>query len=127
MPQIPFKCIHCGAPVKEAFNGEIAELYIQLGSAGMICVLFGYLLMNLVNSQKDQTEDLESIRADLSKMSAELSNTQSISIKLIDSVNAFKETMNDKIDRKFDRQDENLEDLSKSIAYLQGKNNGGSK
>ena len=106
---------------------ELAELYMTIGSAGVICVLFGYLLMNLVSSQKDQTEDLESIRADLSKMSAELSNTQSISIKLIDSVNAFKETMNDKIDRKFDRQDENLEDLSKSIAYLQGKNNGGSK
>ncbi len=106
---------------------EIAELYIQLGSAGMICVLFGYLLMNLVNSQKDQTEDLESIRADLSKMSAELSNTQNICIKLIDSINNFKSAINDKIDRKFDRQDENLEDLSKSVAYLQGKNNGGSK
>jgi len=106
---------------------ELAELWVQIGSAGFLAILFGYLLLNLVNSQKEQTEDLESIRADLSKMSAELSNTQSISIKLIDSVNAFKETMNDKIDRKFDRQDENLEDLSKSIAYLQGKNNGGSK
>ena len=106
---------------------ELAELWVQIGSAGFLAVLFGYLLLNLVNSQKEQTEDLESIRADLSKMSAELSNTQSISIKLIDSVNSFKETMNDKIDRKFDRQDENLEDLSKSIAYLQGKNNGGSK
>ena len=106
---------------------ELAELWVQIGSAGFLAVLFGYLLLNLVNSQKEQTEDLECIRADLSKMSAELSNTQSISIKLIDSVNSFKETMNDKIDRKFDRQDENLEDLSKSIAYLQGKNNGGSK
>ena len=104
-----------------------AELWVQIGSAGFLAVLFGYLLLNLVNSQKEQTEDLESIRADLSKMSAELSNTQSISIKLIDSVNSFKEHMNDKIDRKFDRQDENLEDLSKSVAYLQGKNNGGSK
>ena len=106
---------------------ELAELWVQIGSAGFLAVLFGYLLLNLVNSQKEQTEDLESIRADLSKMSAELSNTQSISIKLIDSVNSFKEHMNDKIDRKFDRQDENLEDLSKSVAYLQGKNNGGSK
>jgi septal ring factor EnvC (AmiA/AmiB activator) len=106
---------------------ELAELWVQIGSAGFLAVLFGYLLLNLVNSQKEQTEDLESIRADLSKMSAELSNTQSISIKLIDSVNSFKETINDKIDRKFDRQDENLEDLSKSVAYLQGKNNGGSK
>jgi len=106
---------------------ELAELWVQIGSAGFLAVLFGYLLLNLVNSQKEQTEDLESIRSDLSKMSAELSNTQNISIKLIDSINAFKEHMNDKIDRKFDRQDENLEDLSKSIAYLQGKNNGGAK
>jgi len=106
---------------------ELAELYMTIGSAGVICVLFGYLLMNLVSSQKDQTEDLESIRADLSKMSAELSNTQNICIKLIDSINNFKSAINDKIDRKFDRQDENLEDLSKSVAYLQGKNNGGSK
>ena len=65
---------------------ELAELWVQIGSAGFLAVLFGYLLLNLVNSQKEQTEDLESIRADLSKMSAELSNTQSISIKLIDSV-----------------------------------------
>mgnify|MGYP003112584132 FL=1 len=106
---------------------EIADLWLQLGSAGFLAVLFGYLLLNLVNSQKEQTEDLESIRADLSKMSAELSNTQNICIKLIDSINSFKETISDKIDRKFDRQDENLEDLSKSVAYLQGKNNGGSK
>lgn len=106
---------------------ELAELWLQLGSAGMVCILFGYLLMNLVNSQKEQTDDLESIRADLSKMSAELSNTQNICIKLIDSINAFKGSINDKIDRKFDRQDENLEDLSKSVAYLQGKNNGGAK
>ena len=82
---------------------ELAELWVQIGSAGFLAVLFGYLLLNLVNSQKEQTEDLESIRADLSKMSAELSNTQSISIKLIDSVNSFKEHMNDKIDRKFRR------------------------
>lgn len=106
---------------------EIADLWLQLGSAGFLAVLFGYLLLNLVNSQKEQTEDLESIRADLSKMSAELSNTQNICIKLIDSINSFKETISDKIDRKFDRQDENLEDLSRSVAYLQGKNNGGSK
>ena len=57
---------------------EIADLWLQLGSAGFLAVLFGYLLLNLVNSQKEQTEDLESIRADLSKMSAELSNTQNM-------------------------------------------------
>ena len=90
-------------------------------------MLFGFMILNLIRSQKEQSDDLDKIRTDLSKMSAELSNTQNICIKLIDSVNSFKENISDKIERKFDRQDENLEDLSKSIAYLQGKNNGGSK
>jgi len=106
---------------------SFADVYLQVGAAGFCLILFGFMILNLIKSQKEQSDDLDSIRADLSKMSAELSNTQNISIKLIDSINSFKETMNDKIDRKFDRQDENLEDLSKSIAYLQGKNNGGSK
>ncbi len=85
------------------------------------------MILNLIRSQKEQSDDLDRIRTDLSKMSAELSNTQNICIKLIDSVNSFKESISDRLERKFDRQDENLEDLSKSIAYLQGKNNGGSK
>lgn len=106
---------------------SFADIYLQVGAVGFCLILFGFMILNLIKSQKEQSDDLDSIRADLSKMSAELSNTQNISIKLIDSINSFKETMNDKIDRKFDRQDENLEDLSKSIAYLQGKNNGGSK
>tara|TARA_R110002020_G_scaffold335814_1_gene550975 strand:+ start:481 stop:810 length:330 start_codon:yes stop_codon:yes gene_type:complete len=106
---------------------SFADIYLQVGAVGFCLILFGFMILNLIKSQKEQSDDLDSIRADLSKMSAELSNTQNISIKLIDSINSFKEHMNDKIDRKFDRQDENLEDLSKSIAYLQGKNNGGSK
>ena len=106
---------------------SFADIYLQVGAVGFCLILFGFMILNLIKSQKEQTDDLESIRADLSKMSAELSNTQNICIKLIDSINLFKENLTDKIDRKFDRQDENLEDLSKSIAYLQGKNNGGAK
>ena len=74
---------------------EIADLWLQLGSAGFLAVLFGYLLLNLVNSQKEQTEDLESI-SDLVKMSAEQA-IQKYLIKLIDSINSFKETISDKM------------------------------
>jgi septal ring factor EnvC (AmiA/AmiB activator) len=106
---------------------SFADVYLQVGAVGFCLMLFGFMILNLIRSQKEQSDDLDRIRTDLSKMSAELSNTQNICIKLIDSVNSFKESISDRLERKFDRQDENLEDLSKSIAYLQGKNNGGSK
>ena len=66
---------------------EIAELYMQLGAAGVIAVLFAFMIMNLIKSQREQTEDLEQIKQDLTKLSTEMSNTQSITIKLVDRMN----------------------------------------
>ena len=70
---------------------EIAELYMQIGAVGVITVLFAFMIMNLIKSQREQTEDLEQIKQDLTKLSTELivkmSNTQSITIKLVDRMN----------------------------------------
>ena len=70
---------------------EIAEMYMQIGAAGVIAVLFAFMIMNLIKSQREQTKDLEQIKQDLTKLSTELivkiSNTQSITIKLVDRMN----------------------------------------
>ena len=66
---------------------EIAEMYMQIGAAGVIAVLFAFMIMNLIRSQREQTEDLEQIKKDLTKLSTEMSNTQSITIKLVDRMN----------------------------------------
>ena len=66
---------------------EIAELYMQIGAAGKIAVLFAFMIMNLIKSQREQTEDLEQIKKDLTKQSTEMSNTQGITIKLVDRMN----------------------------------------
>ena len=66
---------------------EIAEIYMQIGAAGIIAVLFAFMIMNLIKSQRDQTEDLEQIKKDLTKLATEMSNTQSITIKLVDRIN----------------------------------------
>jgi hypothetical protein len=50
-----------------------------------------------------------------------------ICVKLIDSINEFKKDVNDKMDRRHEKILENLDDLANSVAYLQGKTNGGSK
>jgi len=60
---------------------------MQIGAAGIIAVLFAFMIMNLIKSQREQTEDLEQIKQDLTKLSTEMSNTQSITIKLVDRMN----------------------------------------
>ena len=50
------------------------------------------MIMNLIKSQREQTEDLEQIKKDLTKLSTEMSNTQSITIKLVDRLNVSDST-----------------------------------
>ena len=56
-------------------------------SAGVLAVTFAFMIMNLIRSQREQTDDLEQIKKDLTKLATEMSNTQSISIKLVDRMN----------------------------------------
>ena len=71
---------------------ELMEMYMQIGAAGVISVLFAVMIMNLIKSQREQTEDLEQIKKDLTKLSTEMSNTQSITIKLVDRLNVSDST-----------------------------------
>ena len=71
---------------------EIAEMYMQIGAAGVIAVLFAFMIMNLIRSQREQTEDLEHIMKDITKLATEMSNTMSIVIKLVDRMNVTDST-----------------------------------
>ena len=71
---------------------EIAEMYMQIGAAGVMAVLFAFMIMNLIKSQREQTEDLEQIKKDLTKLATEMSNTMSIVIKLVDRMNVTDST-----------------------------------
>ena len=95
---------------------ELADLYIQLGSAGFIALLFGFMIFNLIQSQKEQSEDLEDIKQSISKMESEISNAQNISIKLVDRINSSDSKRED-----FWRQ------MSDDLAYLKGRINGSAK
>ena len=65
---------------------------MQIGAAGVISVLFAFMIMNLIKSQREKIEDLEQIKKDLTKLSTEMSNTQSITIKLVDRLNVSDST-----------------------------------
>ena len=106
---------------------EIIELYGQLGAMGIMTIGFLFLLNNLVRSQKDQSEDLDVIKQDISKMQTEINSVYSISVKLIDSINGFKGSINDKMDRRHEALMKDVDDLSDKISYMSGRINGGGK
>tara|TARA_R100000655_G_scaffold107887_1_gene158938 strand:- start:1999 stop:2292 length:294 start_codon:yes stop_codon:yes gene_type:complete len=95
---------------------ELADLYLQLGSAGFIALLFGFMIYNLIQSQKEQSNDLEEIKQSIRKMESVLDNNQNISVKLIDRINS-----SDKDREIFWRE------LSDDLAFIKGRINGGSK
>ena len=92
---------------------EFADLYLQLGAAGFVFLLFGFTIYNLIQINKAQSEDLEEIKQSISKMESEISNSMQINIKLVDRIN---------------RSDEKREDfwrnLSDDLAFLKGRING---
>jgi|TARA_R100000482_G_C5103363_1_gene136766 uncharacterized protein YoxC len=106
---------------------QMIELYGQLGAMGIMTLGFLYLLNNLVVSQKDQSEDLDDIKKDISKMQTEINSCYSISVKLIDSVNSFKTSTNDKMDRRHESLMKEVDDLSDKISYMSGRLNGSGK
>jgi CRISPR/Cas system CSM-associated protein Csm2 small subunit len=89
---------------------DIADLYLQLGSAGFIAVLFGFMIYNLIQSQKEQSEDLESIKQSISKMETEISNSQNISIKLVDRMN-----------RGDEKREEFWREISDDLSFIKAK------
>ena len=103
---------------------EAVDLYGSLGATGIISCVFLYLVTNLVKENKAQTNAIDEIQTDLAKAQTELTNTMNICIKLIDSINAFKHDINDKMDRRHERLNESIDDLEKSVNYMQGRLNG---
>ena len=92
---------------------EVADLYLQLGAAGFVFLLFGFMIFNLIQSQKEQSEDLEAIKQSISKMESEIINAQSISIKLVDRINSSDS-----------KREDFWREISDDISFVKGRLNG---
>ena len=60
------------------------ETYAEYGAIGVIVSLFVLLIMNLIKSQKAQTEDLDEIRQAIAKSETKMNNVESIILKMLD-------------------------------------------
>ena len=64
------------------------EIFAEYGTIGVVVILFSYMVMNIIKSLKSQDEDLDELRQSMAQMATEISNVESIVIKLIDRFNA---------------------------------------
>ena len=56
------------------------EAYAEYGAIGVIVSLFGFMIVNLIKSQKSQNQDLDDIRVHIGKMESTVKNVESITI-----------------------------------------------
>ena len=96
------------------------ETYAEYGAIGVIVALFGFMIINLIQSQKAQNEDLDSIRQDIASSTKVLTNTEGILLKMLDRWNRSDETT-----QKY-RNDivKELNDVTDELNYLKGRING---
>ena len=96
------------------------EAFAEYGAVGVIVSLFVMLIMNLIKSQKAQSEDLDSIRQAIAKSETKMSNVEGIILKMLDRWNRSDETS------QRHREDivKELNDVTDDLAYLKGRING---
>tara|TARA_R100001594_G_scaffold81659_1_gene116176 strand:- start:2228 stop:2509 length:282 start_codon:yes stop_codon:yes gene_type:complete len=87
--------------------------YLEAGAVGCVIILFGYMILNLMKSQRSQNEDLDQIRQAIAKSETKMGNVESIVLKLVDRWN-----------RSDEKREDFWRDMSDDIAYLKGRTNG---
>lgn len=96
------------------------EAYAEYGITAIVVGLFIMMIMNLIKSQKEQNEDLDSIRQSLTKAETKMANVESIVLKLIDRWNKSDDTSQ----RHRDTIVNELNDVTDDLAYIKGRING---
>ena len=103
---------------------EFIDIYLQAGAAGLVCILFAFMIMNLIRSQREQTDDLDKIKNDITKLATEMSNSQSIVIKLVDRLNVSdnsREKFNLDIIKEINDLSDVMMEVKGSVSRINGK------
>ena len=96
---------------------DFIEIYAEYGALGIIVGLFVYMIMNLIRSQKVQSENLKLIKIDISKCEKDIKNIDSIVIKFLDRWNRSDEVR----DRRHEDMVKEMNDMSDVLMEVKGQ------
>ena len=108
----------------------LMESWGTLGATGVISLLFGFMITNLIKSQNSQSESLDKIQVDIAKSESTTGNVEGILLKLLDRIQRESEQQNDERNRRHEAMIEALGDVEKQLSRMDGimsRMNGGGK
>tara|TARA_R110002020_G_scaffold273184_1_gene488250 strand:+ start:134 stop:436 length:303 start_codon:yes stop_codon:yes gene_type:complete len=94
--------------------------YAEYGATAIIVGLFIMMIINLIKSQKEQTNDLDQIRQANAKLETKMDNVQSITLKMLDRWNKS----DDKSEGFRNSIISELNDVTDDLSYIKGRMNG---
>ena len=98
----------------------LLENWGNLGATGVISLLFGFMITNLIKSQNAQSESLDKIQVDIAKSESTSDNVQGILLKLLDRIQRESEQQNDERNRRHESMIEALGDVEKQLSRMDG-------
>ena len=98
----------------------LLESWGTLGATGVISLLFGFMITNLIKSQNAQSESLDKIQVDIAKAESTSDNVQGILLKLLDRIQRESEQQNDERNRRHESMIEALGDVEKQLSRMDG-------
>ena len=108
-------------------TATLLEAYGTLGATGVISLLFGFMITNLIKSQAAQNEALDKMAVDLAKAQGTTANVEGILLKLLDRIQRDSESQSNERNRRHESLMKEVDDLSDKISYMNGRLNGGGK
>ena len=98
----------------------LMESWGTLGATGVISLLFGFMITNLIKSQNAQSESLDKIQVDIAKAESTSDNVEGILLKLLDRIQRESEQQNDERNRRHESMIEALGDVEKQLSRMDG-------
>ena len=92
------------------------EAWGELGAMGVLALLFGFMITNLIKSQGAQNEALDKIAVDQAKLEETQNNVEGILLKLLGRM----DKSDDKLDRKVDDLKRSLSDIDNDLSEVKG-------
>ena len=97
-------------------TSTILEAWGELGAMGIMALLFGFMITNVIKSQHSQNESLDKMAVDQAKAAESVDNVESILLKLLIRL----DKSDDKLDRKVDDLRNDLKNIDNDLSEVKG-------
>ena len=94
----------------------LIEAWGELGVIGIMALLFGFMITNIIKSQSQQNESLDKMAVDQAKAAETANNVEGILLKLLQRM----DKSDDKLDRKVDDLRRDLSNIDNDLSEVKG-------